>query len=148
MVRKCIQCGCKITLDNLAKTSSEAVVHFPVWRTPKTYLCRACAKCVMCNKVCVYRPVQKLKYSPSILYETTEFSDYTVLGSAVTVCQSLPFICPICRIPDVIICPFCKKQINGEWYHNTCTFLMICRKFDTIFSAFPKDILKYILMLT
>jgi len=140
MVRKCIQCGCKINSKSLFKKMRiyEGVFDF-------IYVCRKCATCVSCNRVCINRPMEQLKSGSKIKKEIID-------DKKVKVCYSLPYVCLKCHP-----CLICKKGIkfSGDKFHKNCLFIMMCRgTFEmqnvgqtTIFSVFPKDLLKYLLRL-
>jgi len=107
------------------------------------FICRKCATCIGCDRVCINRPVEHLLLGSNIMNKNID-------DKQVKVCYSLPYMCLKCHP-----CQICKKGIRfpGEKFHDKCLFIMMCRgTFDmqnygqiTIFSVFPKDLLKYLL---
>jgi hypothetical protein len=140
MPSKCIQCRCKINSKNLVKKMCISGFVYP---RICVYICRSCATCVNCDRICFNRPIQYLK--PGTLIRKITIDDKWV-----KVCYSLPYVCLKCHP-----CPICKKGIkfSNDDFHQNCLFIMMCRgTFEmqnvgqtTIFSVFPKDLLKYLL---
>jgi hypothetical protein len=155
--KKCIQCDAKITHATLSKMKTHCVNGITVtnlYDMPvRSYLCKECTKCSECRNISNHRPIEHLEWSDTMItrIEEDRSGEQIAILSRVrfkpkhtTICISLPYNCLHC-----MPCRICKR--GGRFgkkkkaFHGHCFFTMLCWQNNTVFSIFPRDIIKYLL---